>query len=106
MRRIIGAPYGMTLWRIANVTAVSGGPPRVFIDTCLKSQPYFANELAGYKTGCPEKCGGIKHVAEQDVAERDSNGYSSLGRTRRKRVLQPSRSRHGQVIICSTITVT
>src|SRR5262249_56566406 len=35
VRRMIRAPYGMTLWRTANLIAVSGGPPRVFIDTCF-----------------------------------------------------------------------
>src|SRR5262245_2840210 len=41
VRRMFGAPYGMTPWRTANVTAVSGGPPRVFIDTCLRSATRF-----------------------------------------------------------------
>ena len=42
VRRMIGAPYAMTPWRTANLTAVSGGPPRVFIDTCLSHDHVFA----------------------------------------------------------------
>jgi hypothetical protein len=66
MSRMIGAPGGMTPWRTANLTAVSGGPPRVFIDT------YFSLERAS----SPPVTTGIWRALA--IARCQEHGFDSL----------------------------